>query len=474
MLFNSFAFAVFLPIVFTLYWAMRRFGVRAQNVIVLVASYVFYGWWDWRFLTLIVASSAVDFVVALRLDAATDSRVRRAWLGVSLAANLGALGLFKYYDFFAVSLVDAMASIGWELEARTLGLILPVGISFYTFQTLSYTLDVYRGHATTTRDPVAFFAFVSFFPQLVAGPIERARELLPQFLTDRRFDRSAASDGVRQALWGLFKKAVIADNLAPYVNGVFAAPDSHGSVTVVLGVAYFAIQIYCDFSGYSDIAIGVARLFGFRLSRNFAFPYFSRDIAEFWRRWHISLSTWFRDYLYVPLGGSRAGRAARVRNVMITFAASGLWHGANWTFLVWGVLHGVCFLPGILLKRIPSRGIVAESRSFPRIGECRQMVLTFTVVCVGWVFFRSDSVSDAVALIERVLALDVDGPIRGRGGLPYCAAVLGIEWVQRREQHGLQVARLPVLVRWLVYWMIASAILLLGSTGHVPFIYFQF
>ncbi|MBU1908629.1 MAG: MBOAT family protein, partial [Verrucomicrobia bacterium] len=345
MLFNSIDFAVFLPLVFLLYWFVFQRNLRLQNLFLVVVSYVFYGWWDWRFLFLIAFSTLVDYVVGRGL--AGEERVgrRRLLVGISLAANLGLLGFFKYYNFFLDNFVAAFTFFGHPLQARSLNIILPVGISFYTFQTLSYTLDVYARRMKANRDPVAFWAYVSFFPQLVAGPIERATRLLPQFLVPRRFNESAAVDGLRQILWGFFKKLVIADTCAVHVNRIFQDCGAYSGSTLFLGVFLFAFQIYSDFSGYSDIAIGTARLFGFDLMRNFAFPYFSRDHAEFWRRWHISLSTWFRDYLYVPLGGSRGSLAQRVRNTFIIFLVSGFWHGANWTFLVWGALNALYFLP---------------------------------------------------------------------------------------------------------------------------------
>jgi len=348
-LFNSISFAVFLPVVFTLYWLLKRRGPRTQNLLIILASYVFYGWWDYRFLSLIVISSAVDYLAGGRISPETRPRWRKCWLAVSLAVNLGVLGFFKYFDFFAQSAQELMMSLGLNPDFPTLRIILPVGISFYTFQTLSYTIDIYRKKTPAIRDPVAFFAFVAFFPQLVAGPIERAKSLLPQFLRARNFDGVAARDGCKQILWGLFKKVVIADRLAGVADPVFADYAAYSGADQGIAIFAFAIQIYCDFSGYSDIAIGTARLFGINLMQNFSFPYFSRDIAEFWRRWHISLSTWFRDYVYVPLGGNRKGLAVRARNVMITFLVSGLWHGANWTFVAWGLIHGLLFLP-LMLK----------------------------------------------------------------------------------------------------------------------------
>ncbi len=321
MLFNSFSFALFLPTVFAAYWLIG--SRRRQNLFLMIASYVFYGWWDWRFLGLILLSSCVDYVAAHAIHASSIQTVRKRWFSLSLSVNLGLLGFFKYFNFFAASLHSSMASVGVELSGPTLSIVLPVGISFYTFQTLSYTIDVYRRRIEPVREPIAFFAFVAFFPQLVAGPIERASNLLPQFQRSRSFDPVAARDGMRQILWGLFKKVVVADSAGVLADQVFAQSHLMSGSTLLLGAFYFSIQIYGDFSGYSDIAIGTARLLGFDLMRNFAFPYFSRDIAEFWRRWHISLSTWFRDYVYIPMGGSRASTARSVWNIM--GGVSGQW-----------------------------------------------------------------------------------------------------------------------------------------------------
>jgi D-alanyl-lipoteichoic acid acyltransferase DltB (MBOAT superfamily) len=380
MLFNSIDFAIFLPIVFFLYWFVTNKNLRLQNLLIVLASYVFYGWWDWRFLTLIVFSTFVDYTVGLRLKKENSQLKRKILLWTSILVNLGFLGFFKYYNFFLDNFITAFSFFGQEIQGNSLNIILPVGISFYTFQTLSYTIDVYKKKLEPTSDFIAFSAFVSFFPQLVAGPIERASNLLPQFYSKRDFDYTKAVDGLRQILWGLFKKIVIADNCAEYANQIFNnSADMNGS-TLVLGALFFTIQIYGDFSGYSDIAIGTARLFGFNLMRNFAFPYFSRDIAEFWRRWHISLSTWFRDYLYIPLGGSRGGTWMKVRNTFIIFIVSGFWHGANWTFIVWGALNAIYFLPLLLTNNNRNHlEIVAKGKYLPSAKEILLMLITFAL-----------------------------------------------------------------------------------------------
>mgnify|MGYP000415625364 CR=1 FL=1 len=333
MIFNSIDFAIFLPIVFLLYWFVAQKNSRSQNTLIVLSSYVFYGWWDWRFLSLILFSTIIDFAVGQKLRTEKEQSKKKVLLWISILVNFGFLGFFKYYNFFAENFEDAFSLFGAEINSSSLNIILPVGISFYTFQTLSYTIDVYNGKLEPTKDFIAFSAFVSFFPQLVAGPIERATSLLPQFYKKREFDYSKAVDGLRQILWGLFKKIVIADNCATYANEIFSTySDQPGSI-LLLGAIYFTFQIYGDFSGYSDIAIGTSKLFNINLKQNFALPYFSRDVAEFWRRWHISLSTWFRDYLYIPLGGSRVSKWKQLRNTLIIFTVSGFWHGANWTFV---------------------------------------------------------------------------------------------------------------------------------------------
>src|SRR5680860_142330 len=403
MLFNSLDFAIFIPIVFLLYWFVFQKNLRIQNFLIVVASYFFYGWWDWRFLALIAFSTLVDYSVGRALATEHRTSRRKVLLWVSIIVNLGFLGFFKYYNFFLDNFESAFSFFGKEINANSLNIILPVGISFYTFQTLSYTIDVYRKKLEPTKDLVAFSAFVSFFPQLVAGPIERATHLLPQFYKKRTFDYAKAVDGMRQILWGLFKKIVIADNCAEYANEIFNNSGEYSGSTLLLGALFFTFQIYGDFSGYSDIAIGTSRLFGFNLMRNFSFPYFSRDIAEFWRRWHISLSTWFRDYLYIPLGGSRGGTWMKVRNTFIIFIVSGFWHGANWTFVVWGALNALYFLPLLLTnKNRQNMEVVAENSYLPSINEFFQMGLTFGLTVIAWIFFRADNIGHAINYLGKI------------------------------------------------------------------------
>src|SRR6056300_1596923 len=403
MLFNSLDFAVFLPIVFALYWFVTNQNLKLQNALIVAASYVFYGWWDWRFLSLIIFSTLVDYSIGRRLKNEEKQSTRKILLWTSIIVNLGFLGFFKYYNFFLDNFVAAFSFFGQEIQPNTLNIILPVGISFYTFQTLSYTIDVYKKKLEPTEDFIAFSAFVSFFPQLVAGPIERATNLLPQFYKKRSFEYDKAVDGMRQILWGLFKKVVIADNCAEYANLIFNNYQDYNGSTLLLGAIFFTFQIYGDFSGYSDIAIGTSRLFGFNLMQNFATPYFSRDIAEFWRRWHISLSTWFRDYLYIPLGGSRGGTWMKVRNTFIIFLVSGFWHGANWTFIVWGALNALYFLPLLLLNKNRHHiEIVAHNKSIPSIKELSFILITFGLTVFAWIFFRAESVTHAVNYIAGI------------------------------------------------------------------------
>ena len=481
MLFNSIDFAIFLPIVFGLYWGLKG-KTRVQNIFLLVASYVFYGWWDWRFLSLILISSAVDYSLALGMVAAPPAR-RKALLGCSLIVNLGLLGVFKYYNFFANSFVEMFSVLGMDIHRSGLNIVLPVGISFYTFQALSYTIDVYRKKIEPVRDVVVFFTFVSFFPQLVAGPIERASHMLPQFARDRHFDYEKAVDGLRQILWGFFKKVVIADTCAVWVNQIFDAPDQYHGFLLLLGIFLFAFQVYGDFSGYSDIAIGLCRLFGFSLMRNFSYPYFSRDIAEFWRRWHISLTTWFRDYVYIPLGGNRGTKWKSLRNIFVVFLVSGLWHGANWTFVVWGLLNALYFLPLFLTgaHRTHVGSPVGHGRRLPSGKELGQILCTASLTGLAWVFFRSASVSDALhylyCLFTR-LFLSMDGfsvpDMKVRYLFPIVLLIV-VEWLQRDRQHGLDFdhRKIPRAVRWGAYYALVG-LLLFAAGSPQEFIYFQF
>lgn len=486
MLFNSLDFAIFLPIVFAAYWLLGSDRIKLQNILIVIASYVFYGWWDWRFLSLILFSTIVDFFIGSALFKTENPRKRKHLLWTSLSVNLGLLGVFKYYNFFVENFVEAFTFFGGSIQPNTLDIILPVGISFYTFQTLSYTIDVYRKKLTPTNDFINFTAFVSFFPQLVAGPIERASNLLPQFSKKRTVDYSHLSKGFGQIIWGLFKKVVIADNFAVYANQIFENSENYSGFVLLLGAFFFAFQIYGDFSGYSDIAIGTARLFGFNLMQNFATPYFSRDIAEFWRRWHISLSTWFRDYLYIPLGGSRGSQSKVVRNTFIIFLVSGFWHGANWTFIAWGAINAIYFLPLLLTKVNRSNvDVVAERRWYPTPKEVLQMALTFFLTLIAWVFFRATDMSHAWQYLGDLFSGMVNGQSIKAFGTYFSLfdrslwiiflGFLLIEWLGRRKHYSLEIIeRTPVFVRILCLILISMVILLFMSTGEQDFIYFQF
>lgn len=487
MLFNSIGFALFFPVVFVLYWFVTHGKLRLQNFMLLVASYYFYGCWDWRFLFLLAFSTFLDYYTGIRIHDARTKVTKKTWLTISVAINLGFLGVFKYYNFFAGSFADFTRVFGLETNPVFLSVVLPVGISFYTFHGLSYVYDIYYGRIEPNRNPVNYALFVSFFPLLVAGPIERATHLLPQLERPRSFDRFKAVDGLRQILWGLFKKVAIADQCAAHVNTIFDHSGQYSGVTLMAGAVLFAIQIYGDFSGYSDIALGTARLLGIELLQNFSFPYFSRDIAEFWRRWHISLSTWFRDYVYIPLGGSRGGTWMRVRNTFIIFLLSGFWHGANWTFIVWGGLNALYFMPLLLSGTNRTHlGVVAEDHTWPTLKETGQMALTFGATVVAWVFFRAESLGDAwrylVGMFNGLLhpgtyvhgfvkLWRMIGPV-----LPLMVLLFfAVEWIGRRQRFALQgwIDNVSWPLRWGIYYALAIAVIIHAGQEQ-QFIYFQF
>lgn len=476
MLFNSIEFAIFFPLVFGIYWLIPNGRLVLKNALILFASYVFYGWWDWRFLSLIIVSSLVDFTVGVILGRCESQAKRKLLLAASILTNLGLLGVFKYFNFFLDNINAAFTFLGTPIDGSRLDIVLPVGISFYTFQTMSYSIDVYRKKMKPVHDPLAFFAYVAFFPQLVAGPIERAVNLLPQFSVVKTFDYERAVDGLRQILWGLFKKVVIADNCAVIVDAAFSSPESYSSSTLVLAAILFAFQIYCDFSGYSDIAIGSAKLLGFNLKQNFAYPYFSRDISEFWRRWHISLTSWFRDYLYIPLGGSRGAKIITIRNTVIVFLVSGFWHGANWTFIFWGGLHALFFMP-LLLSNSNRRHMGDITTKWPRLPEFLGMCYTFLLVDIAWIFFRADSVEHAflyLSLIPSGSLLSKPAMVSPVLLLCICGMLI-VEWGSRHNAHGLGKSVMPKssLLRKGTYMGLGLIILLFGGSSD-SFIYFQF
>lgn len=481
MLFNSFEFLIFLPIVFLLYWFVFNHR-RWQNLLIVIASYVFYGWWDWRFLLLIAFTSLCSFASGLLLERSSGNRpVQKAISAANIVVNLLILGVFKYYNFFVSNLDSLLNSLfSYHLDWVTINVILPVGISFYTFQALSYSIDVYRGNIKATRDIVEFFAYISFFPQLVAGPIERATNLLPQFQSQRQFDYARAVDGCRQMLWGFVKKLVVADNCATIVNAQWDNYQNLPGLSLFLLGVLFTFQIYCDFSGYSDIAIGCARLFGFNLMRNFNFPYFSRSIPEFWRRWHISLMTWFRDYIYFPLGGSRCSKRKLIRNIIIVWSISGLWHGAEWTFIIWGLYHAVLLIiyniAGINSKH---KNIVAFGRVIPNVTEFLQMSFTFILAVIGWIVFRCESLTQVGGFFSAMASNRFFGSNAFIGVKPllFGFLLLMVEWFQRDKQHALQFPNTKPfsfrITRWGVYYLIC--LLILGFSGSSQtFIYFQF
>lgn len=475
MLFNSIEFLLFLPIVFVLYWFVFNKNLKHQNLLILVSSYVFYGWWDYRFLSLIFLSTIVDYLIGLNITDKSSKKIQKILLWCSILFNLGVLGFFKYYNFFIDSWINLFSSIGYNIKSVwTLNIILPVGISFYTFQTMSYTIDIYRKQLKPTKDFISFASFVSFFPQLVAGPIERATNLLPQILNKREFKYDQGVQGLRLILWGMFKKVVIADSLAPMVNDIFENYQDFGGGTLWLGAIYFSFQIYCDFSGYSDIAIGTSKLFGFELMSNFKFPYFSRNIGEFWRKWHISLSTWFRDYLYIPLGGSKEGKWKSLRNIFIIFLVSGFWHGANWTFVVWGLFHAVLFIPSFVLKtnRKYVSSIIAEKSILPSPKEAVQALTTFILVTIGWVFFRSETIDDTFNYFFK-LFLDFDFPGSKRQGLIYIIVFIAWEILLRKNERRVLNFRSKIL-RQGAYLILLLLVIIHSFGTKQSFIYFNF
>jgi alginate O-acetyltransferase complex protein AlgI len=478
MLFNTIDFAIFLPIVYILYWLLSKKQLRFQNLLLLVASYFFYACWDYRFLALLIFSTLLDYYTGIKIHEAQNKAKKKIWLSISVCVNLGFLGVFKYYNFFAESFAAGLSHFGMEPNLRSLNVILPVGISFYTFHGLSYVFDIYNARIKPVRDFIEYSVFVSFFPLLVAGPIERATHLLPQIQKKREFDYAKTVDGLRQILWGLFKKIVIADNCAEYANMVFNNSSDYSGSTLVIGVILFAFQIYCDFSGYSDIALGTARLFGIELLRNFAFPYFSRDIAEFWRRWHISLSSWFRDYVYIPLGGSKGGTWMKIRNTFIIFLLSGFWHGANWTFIVWGALNAIYFLPLMLTnKNRTNLVIVAQGKYLPTIREVLNMSVTFGLTLIAWIFFRADSLGHAFSYLSGIFSMSVFS-VPEINPVPLYILIflfLVIEWLGREQQYA--IAHLGIkwnkTLRWAFYYSIIITIFLYYGNEQ-QFIYFQF
>ena len=477
MFFNSLHFAIFLPIVFILYWVIGAKSKINQNYILILASYYFYSCWDWRFLFLLVFSTLLDYVSGMKIEKSQTPFERKMWLWICVTINLGFLGVFKYYNFFASSFAKLVHSFGFTASPILLKLILPVGISFYTFHGLSYIIDIYYKRIKAEKNFVDYSLFVSYFPLLVAGPIERATHLLPQLKVNRKFEFNKAKEGIYQIVWGLVKKVVIADSCAIYANEIFNHYNSMNSWSLILGAIYFAFQIYGDFSGYSDIALGTSKLFGIDLLRNFNYPYFSRDIAEFWRKWHISLSSWFRDYLYIPLGGSKGNKLFQVRNTFIIFLVSGFWHGANFTYVAWGLINALYFLPLLLLNQ--NRKNVADFTlgfNFDSVRTLLNILSTFALTCIAWIFFRSKTITDAFLYIKRMFEnqkFSTEYFRIERYSNELLALVLIFVIIEWNNRHKLE----PISGKWswLKLSLCLAAIVALGIfSDYKEFIYFQF
>ena len=472
MLFNSIEFLVFFVVVFALYWALNK-DYKKQNILLLLSSYVFYAWWDWRFLSLIIISSCIDFTVGKKIFGSNTQAKRKNWLLVSLIANLGLLSVFKYYNFFAESFSDLVGVFGWQPNDLTLNIILPVGISFYTFQTLSYTIDIYRKQFEPTNDVISFFTYIAFFPQLVAGPIERASNLLPQMERKRFLKKEWVNEGIIQILVGLFRKIVIADTLGAYVDIIYGDVGLYNSTTIILATFLYAFQIYFDFSGYSDIAIGTAKLLGFKFNQNFNMPYFSKSLTEFWRKWHMSLSYWLRDYLYISLGGNRKGIKITYRNLMLTMLLGGLWHGSSWNFIIWGGIHGLVLGIEKFLKS-------NKSLKLPSSLDFLGYPLTFIVVLFSWIFFRAQTLDSAFLAIDRIALLDFSFPYFGDINLMASAAIvlligLTFDFYLFRKKVDLEHlgAKFSMVKIAIISTVIITLINLFYSTSN-NFIYFQF
>ena len=464
MQFDSIVYAMFLPLVFVLYWALAKHR-KCQNVLLLVASYTFYGWWDWRFLGLIFATTLTTWASGLAIERWGNRK--RLWTAASVVFNLGILFTFKYFNFFVDGMRLLLASVGMEADWVTLNLVLPVGISFYTFQALSYTIDVKRGEVKATRDLVAFMVYIAFFPQLVAGPIERAKNLLPQFLRNKEWDYGVAVVGMRQILWGLTKKVVVADTLGGYLDTMLYNAGSQSASTIVMAAIIFATQIYADFSGYSDIAIGSARLLNIRLSANFKYPYFSRSWSEYWTRWHVTLMTWLRTYVYIPLGGSRCSRWRTALNVMIVFAISGLWHGANVTYVLWGISCGVLMLPHIFIGKTKPSGVATWR-------DLHKCLLIFALASVTFLIFRANNLTQLSDMCHALVHGSWLAVPMGISALEFIVPLAVVDWLGRRHEFPLEHRPMPTWARWAIYWTLLALIAYYSTGQQVNYIYFQF
>ncbi|MBQ3324559.1 MAG: MBOAT family protein [Muribaculaceae bacterium] len=465
MQFDSYTYALFLPLVFAGFWILRN-RLLWQNLFLLAASYIFYGWWDWRFLGLILITSTSTFLSGLKIKNDKSSR-SKAWLVLNLILNLGILATFKYLNFFKDSFADILRLFGANPDWPTVNILLPVGISFYTLQAISYSLDVYNGKTQPTRNIIAFFVYIAFFPQLVAGPIERARNLLPQFLKKKQFDYYNSVIGMRQILWGLVKKLVIADNLAGYVDNLLYHPSVMSATSIIMAAVLFAFQIYTDFSGYSDIAIGSARLFNIKIIANFRYPFFSRSMKELWQRWHISLMTWLREYIYFPLGGSRRGKWRTCVNIMIVFAISGLWHGADWTFVTWGTVNGLMLLPFVFLKK-------TSYSDHARLRDIPKCLLTFLIFALIFLSFRSPNISHLEECISTLIHGSYLTMPMGISAFYYIVPFMITEWLGRKHEFPIMTLRMPTVARWAIYWALLFIIAFYGAKADIQYIYFQF
>ena len=478
MLFNSYSFLIFLPTVFILYWFVFNRALKWQNILILTASYVFYGWWSEKFLLLLIGSTLLDYFYGFGVGSSKKWK-SKLFLWLSILNNLGILGIFKYYNFFALQFQQAFNIAGIHTSPVFLHIALPVGLSFYTFHGMSYVFDIYRGVRKPVKNFVDYAVFVSFFPLLVAGPIERANHLLPQVQSKRIFNYAQAVAGCRLILWGLFKKVVVADSLSVIVDRLFSNYHQYNAFSLLIGAAAFSFQIYGDFSGYSDIAMGTAKLFGFELLSNFRFPYFSRDMAEFWRRWHISLSSWFKDYLYIPLGGSRKGTGRAVLNTFIIFLVSGFWHGASWNFITWGFIHACGFLPLLLLKRNRKHlsDSVAPLTHLPTAKEVLLMLSTFAFVTLAWIFFRASSIASAWGYLKQIFSSAMTDPVQflrvpqGLSAFVYIIPLVIIDWNFRFNEREL---RFKNSFYKNTFYLLLGLLVFFFFGKRSSFIYFQF
>lgn len=470
MLFTSFEFLLFIPFVFIFYWKVFK-KKKQQNILLLVASYLFYGWWDWRFLSLILISSLTDYIAGIQISKSDKVKTRKAWLWVSIVLNVGLLGFFKYFNFFVDSFITSFELIGLTHSFNTLNIILPIGISFYTFQTLAYTIDVYRGKVPPESNLLVYLTYVSFFPQLLAGPIERAANLLPQFHKKRTFDLQFASDGARQILWGFFMKIAIADFIGSHIDKLFIHPESHSSALLFQGVIFFTIQVYADFSGYSHIAIGTAKLFGIKLMDNFLYPLFSRSFTEFWQRWHISLSTWFRDYIYIPMGGNRLSKTKHFMALTTTFLISGLWHGASWNMVIFGLINGLLF-SFMLFSKFNKKWSDKENLT-PQFKDIGYILLTFMLFSLTLIFFRNNTYGSTLSFISKLISLSGPLEIINSKVILLVFLAIGFEWIMREKKHALEIAHLAFYMRYTIYTVLICLISYNLSVDN-PFIYFQF